>query len=128
MTTTYEPGRNAERLKQALETFAISFIRKSFRARFLHEAINKPEQLSQRGLHVLFDESLSGTPEQLPTTGEFWILEQKGFTIQGWESGMALHLLSDGGLIIACEGRWFWARSEPGRHEPGFDYHAAVRS
>jgi hypothetical protein len=108
----------------ALITFAHLYIRADFRTRFLHEAVKKPGRLYWRVCHAteqLFDDRLKGAPVRWPTSQIYLSLSNTGLHVQSWGDAEGRPSL-DEGLIIADEGRWFWARSECGRHLPAQDY------
>jgi hypothetical protein len=107
-----------------LNTFAKLYVRADFRTRFLHEAVKKPGRLYWRICHAteqLFDESLKGAPVRWPTSRHYLSLSHIGIDVQSWGDAEGRPSL-DEGLIIADEGRWFWARSESGQHLPAQDY------
>jgi len=102
---------------QIVETFAKQFVKKTFRDRFMHEAIKKPGALHRRICHEIskvFDETYKGENASLENEDICLFL--------GWFSPIihiswkeAKEKMSGGGggyLVIKADGSRFYAETE----------------
>jgi len=101
---------------EILTNFAALFVNKSFRSRFVHEALNKPQRLQSRICHRITDVF----PDKYRDCRVQWKPEA-GCLLLGFPSaiyettwGEAAKIMNVGGgiLVIDASGRKFYAETE----------------
>ncbi len=113
---------------ELLETFASKHVQRSFRDRFLHEAINKPIKLQSRICHTIndvFPDSYRDgvcpfSPDEIciPITGT----GVDSFKEYRWSEVLKEVTLGFGLLVISTDGSKFYAETEHDYRCPSIPY------
>lgn len=114
--------------KEFFGTFALNFVRPEFPARFVHEAIKKPEKLHSRVCHSIGDLSdtkfAHGTCTFEDSEECLMISGSKGFKTTTWSDAQDLAGFDVGLLVIGIDAKKFYAETESSRGEPSVKYAA----
>lgn len=107
-----------QQMEKALKLFAQKFVRKSFRERFVHEALKKPERLMYRVCHAISDvfehRFKNGRCEFNGKAECFFYVLTGDLQHTTWAQALErINRLGGGGyLIIDASGDKFYAQSE----------------
>ncbi len=108
--------------KEIFVAFASAFIKRSFRDRFVHEAIKKQDKLLARVCHNpddLFEASLlNGNCSYEPSEACLVLSDFTGFRSSTWAEAQGVMGLGDGVLIIGAAGSKFYAETEASKGVP----------
>ena len=111
---------------ESLQIFDEKFVISNVRARFLHEALKKPERLHARICHAiteLFESKYSGRELKSSPEQQCLILSgRKGFTITTWHEASKNIGRGEGLLVVSVDGMSFYAETEATKGKPSISY------